>query len=394
MYNILLDSFQTMVNNRQSIAPAPSPEYTELLRRLTAMEESLKTMDSNIGIVIKGNKDSLEILDSVADASGELLAVIAPTTIPASASVPFAASSVGSTLDWYTTPSEAFFGISSAAPSVAPSVGPSVAPSVGPSVAPSVGPSVAPSVGPSVAPSVGPVVLTGANAGELSKQDRTRVLALIRGELKKHNFKSNKPELVAANDSKRSWDVNVDYRLPPNRQLMHDLHAYLAPKVVGTSVRQADISDCIYTNFCGTRRRVKESYEARKKTNSRSRKAGRETDHFDRRELTYHTFKAEIDMKVGKSCDGLLQKEAVSEGESEDDMPGVSSNRAIRTVRPSWRSDEYNHFLAVVDDFMRNRMDFNSRQMLKRSFGRDAVLAVPPRLTSLLPHWAFRDEFQ
>ncbi|OAD67066.1 hypothetical protein PHYBLDRAFT_163564 [Phycomyces blakesleeanus NRRL 1555(-)] len=370
MYNILLDSFQTMVNNRQSIAPAPSPEYTELLRRLTAMEESLKTMDSNIGIVIKGNKDSLEILDSVADASGELLAVIAPTTIPASASVPFAASSVGSTLDWYTTPSEALFGISSAAPSVAPSVGPSVA------------------------PSVGPVVLTGANAGELSKQDRTRVLALIRGELKKHNFKSNKPELVAANDSKRSWDVNVDYRLPPNRQLMHDLHAYLAPKVVGTSVRQADISDCIYTNFCGTRRRVKESYEARKKTNSRSRKAGRETDHFDRRELTYHTFKAEIDMKVGKSCDGLLQKEAMSEGESEDDMPGVSSNRAIRTVRPSWRSDEYNHFLAVVDDFMRNRMDFNSRQMLKRSFGRDAVLAVPPRLTSLLPHWAFRDEFQ
>ncbi|OAD73925.1 hypothetical protein PHYBLDRAFT_168349 [Phycomyces blakesleeanus NRRL 1555(-)] len=339
MYNILLDSFQTMVNNRQSIAPAPSPEYTELLRRLTTMEESLKTMDSNIGIVIKGNKDSLEILDSVADASGELLAVIAPTTIPASASVPFTVSSVSSTLDWYTTPSEAFFGISSVAPSVAPSVG--------------------------------PVVLTGANAGELSKQDRTRVLALIQGELKKHNFKSNKPELVAANDSKHSWDVNVDYRLPPNRQLMHDLHAYLAPKVVGTSVRQADISDCIYTNFCGMRRQ-----------------------HFDRRELTYHTFKAEIDVKVGKSCNGLLQKEAMSESESEDDMPGVSSNCAIRTVRPSWRSDEYNHFLVVVDDFMRNCMDFNSHQMLKRSFGRDAVLAVPPRLTSLLPHWAFRDEFQ
>ncbi|OAD74325.1 hypothetical protein PHYBLDRAFT_71405 [Phycomyces blakesleeanus NRRL 1555(-)] len=358
MYNILLDSFQTMVNNRQSIAPAPSPEYTELLRRLTAMEESLKTMDSNIDIVIKGNKDSLEILDSVADVSGELLAVIAPTTIPASASVPFAASSVGSTLDWYTTPSETFFGISSAAPSAASSV----------------------------APSVGLVVLTGANAGELSKQDRTRVLALIRGELKKHNFKSNKPELVAANDSKCSWDVNIDYRLPPNRQLMHDLHAYLAPK--------ADISDCIYTNFCGTRRRVKESYEARKKTNSWSRKAGQETNHFDHCELTYHTFKTEIDMKVGKSCDGLLQKEAMSEGESEDDMPGVSSNRAIRTVHPSWRSDEYNHFLAVVDDFMHNRMDFNSRQMLKRSFGRDAVLAVPPRLTSLLPHWVFRDEFQ
>ncbi|OAD76916.1 hypothetical protein PHYBLDRAFT_142422 [Phycomyces blakesleeanus NRRL 1555(-)] len=343
-----------MVNNRQSIAPAPSPEYTELLRRLTAMEESLKTMDSNIGIVIKGNKDSLEILDSVADASGELLAVIAPTTIPAPASVPFAASFIGSTLDWYITPSEAFFGISSAAPSVAPSVG--------------------------------PVVLTGANAGELSKQDRTRVLALIRGELKKHNFKSNKPELVAANDSKHSWDVNVDYRLLPNRQLMHDLHAYLAPK--------ANISDCIYTNFCGTRRQVKESYKARKKTNSRSRKAGQETDHFDRRELTYHTFKAEIDVKVGKSCDGLLQKEAMSEGKSEDDMPGVSSNCAIRTVRPSWRSNEYNHFLAVVNDFMRNRMDFNSRQMLKRPFGIDAVLAVPPRLTSLLPHWAFRDEFQ
>ncbi|OAD65557.1 hypothetical protein PHYBLDRAFT_165964 [Phycomyces blakesleeanus NRRL 1555(-)] len=285
------------------------------------MEESLKTIDSNIGIVIKGNKDSLEILDSIANASGELLAVIAPITIPASAS--------------YTTPSETFFGISSAAPSV------------------------------------GPVVLTGANTGELSKQDRTRVLALSQGELKKHNFKSNKPELVATNDSKRSWDVNVDYRLPPNRQPMHDLHAYLAPKVVGTSVQQTNISNCIYTNFCGTRRR-----------------------HFDHRELTYHTFKAEIDVKVGKSCNGLLQKEAMSEGESEDNMPGVLSNHAICTVHPSWRSDEYNHLLAVVNDFMRNRMDFNSCQMLKRSFGRDAVLAVPPRLMSLLPHWAFRYEFQ
>ncbi|OAD65930.1 hypothetical protein PHYBLDRAFT_152957 [Phycomyces blakesleeanus NRRL 1555(-)] len=84
----------------------------------------------------------------------------------------------------------------------------------------------------------------------------------------------------------------------------------------------------------------------------------------------------------------------MTEGESEDNMPGVSSNCAIRTVHPSWRSDEYNHFLVVVDDFISNHMDFNSGQMLKRSFGRDAVLAVPPRLTSLLPHWAFRDEFQ
>ncbi|OAD79335.1 hypothetical protein PHYBLDRAFT_139367 [Phycomyces blakesleeanus NRRL 1555(-)] len=244
-------SFQTMVNNHQSIAPAPSPEYTELLRRLTAIEESLKTMDSNIGIVIKGNKDSLEILDSIANASGERLAVIAPTTISAFAST--------------------FFGI--------------------------------PSATPSVAPSVGPVVLTGANTGKLSKQDRTRVL------------------------------------------LMHDLHAYLAPKVVGTSVQK----------------------------------------HFDCCKLTYHTFKTEIDVKVGKSCNRLLQKEAMSEGKSKDNMPEVLSNCAICT---------YNHFLMVVDDFIRNHMDFNLCQMLKRSFGRDAVLAVLARLTSLLPHWDFRDEFQ
>ncbi|OAD74309.1 hypothetical protein PHYBLDRAFT_144756 [Phycomyces blakesleeanus NRRL 1555(-)] len=306
--------FSILYNKKESVfgcGVCSSLNCGEYTTRLTAMEESHKTMDSNIGIVIKGNKDSLEILDSIVNASGELLVVIVSTTIPASAF--------------------AFFGISSAAPSVAPSVG--------------------------------PVILTDANAGELSKQDHTRILALIQEELKKYNFKSNKTELVAANDSKHSWDVNVDYRLPPNRQLMHDLHAYLAPKVVGTS----------------------EFYEARKKTNSWSRKADRENDHFDYRKLTYHTFKAEIDVKVGKSCNGLLQKEAMSEGKSEDNMPGVSSNRAIRT---------YNHFLAVVDDFMCNCMDFNSHQMLKRSFGRDTVLAVLPRLTSLLPHWAFRDKFQ
>ncbi|OAD65338.1 hypothetical protein PHYBLDRAFT_153588 [Phycomyces blakesleeanus NRRL 1555(-)] len=283
-----------MANNCQSIALALFLEYAELLRRLIAIEESLKTNDLNIDIVIKGKTDSLKILDNIANTSGQLLAIIAPTTVPASATA-------------------------------------------------------------SVVPSVVSVVLTGVNAGKLSKQDRSRVLALIQRELKKHNFKSNKLELVAVNDSKHSWDINVDYRLTPNRQLIHDLHAYLAPKVVGTS------------------------------TNSWSRKAGQETNHFDHCELTYHTFKAEIYVKMGKSCNRLLQKEAMSEDESEDDMPGDSCNHAIRT---------YNHFLAVVDDFMHNRMDFNLRQMLKRFFSKDTVLVVPPRLMSLFPHWAFRDKFQ
>ncbi|OAD71777.1 hypothetical protein PHYBLDRAFT_147539 [Phycomyces blakesleeanus NRRL 1555(-)] len=277
-----------MANNHQSITPAPFPEYAEFLRRLTAIEESLKTMDCNIDIVIKGNKDPLEILDNIANAFGELLAVIAPTTISASASVPFAASSIGSTLDWHTTPSETFL--------------------------------------------ASLLLLLLSVQWFLLVQTLVK-LTLIRGELKKHNFKSNKLELVAANDSKHSWDVNVDYRLLPNRQLMHDLHAYLAPK------------------------------------------------HFDHRKLTYYTFKTEIDVKVGKSCDRLLQKEAMSEDESENNMSGVLSNC-------------YNHFLVVVDDFMHNCMDFNSHQILKRSFGRDAILAVPSRLTSLLSHWTFRDEFQ
>ncbi|KAL0084117.1 hypothetical protein F4703DRAFT_1859151 [Phycomyces blakesleeanus] len=166
----------------------------------------------------------------------------------------------------------------------------------------------------------------------------------------------------------------------------------LKPKFAAGGLRPSEICSSIYTNFCGRCSAEQKSPSALDAGRSRSRRASRATTNFDCHELAYSIYKADIDTLMGKDCEGLINKAAMSEDESKDEIPGVPGNCVLCTVRPFWRSDEYNQFLEHVNKAMLRCLNLNVRQMAKKTFGRDADLAVLSQLKYSLSQWAFRDK--
>ncbi|OAD67634.1 hypothetical protein PHYBLDRAFT_173965 [Phycomyces blakesleeanus NRRL 1555(-)] len=210
--------------------------------------------------------------------------------------------------------------------------------------------------------------------------------------LRDPKFRSNNAALIAANDSKSSWNTEIHFNRSPNKELTLALMAYLKPKFAAGRLRPSEIRSSIYTNFCGRCSAERKSPSALDAGRSRSRRASRATTNFDCHELAYSIYKADIDTLMGKDCEGLINKAAMSENESKDEIPGVPGNCVLCTVRPFWRSDEYNQFLEHVNKAMLRCLNLNVRQMAKKTFGRDADLAVPSQLKYSLPQWAFRDK--
>ncbi|OAD69110.1 hypothetical protein PHYBLDRAFT_150102 [Phycomyces blakesleeanus NRRL 1555(-)] len=80
----------------------------------------------------------------------------------------------------------------------------------------------------------------------------------------------------------------------------------------------------------------------------------------------------------------------MSEGESNDDMSPSQPRNEICVARPSWRSDELNKFITEVDSFVVKQLGANSRQLLKRVYGRTVESTVPIDLDPALPQWALK----
>ncbi|OAD72703.1 hypothetical protein PHYBLDRAFT_168966 [Phycomyces blakesleeanus NRRL 1555(-)] len=185
--------------------------------------------------------------------------------------------------------------------------------------------------------------------------------------------------LSAANDSKSSWNAEIHFNRSPNKELTLALMAYLKSKFAADGLRPSKIHGSIYTNFCGRRSAEQKLPSALDAGRSRSRRASRATTNFDCHELAYSICKVDIDILMEKNCEGLINKTAMSESESEDEIPEVSDNH-------------YNQFLGHVDKAMLRCLSLNVRQIVKKTFGRDTDLAVPSQLKRSLPQWAFRDE--
>ncbi|OAD78118.1 hypothetical protein PHYBLDRAFT_164992 [Phycomyces blakesleeanus NRRL 1555(-)] len=309
-----------------TLAPHPSKENADLIARLDAMQQSLKDMDSKIGCVVKGNADALEVLDTLIGTSDNVLEI---------------------------------------APASAPSSAPSSAPT--------------------------------ATSTDVNQEVYNRLFSLIQSQLRDPKFRSNDAALIAANDSKSSWNTKIHFNRFPNKKLTLALMAYLKPKLAADGLRPSKIRSSIYTNCgdsdtrmldlshirtysywdsvvaiilrCSAERKLLSALDAGR---SRSRRASQATTNFDCRELAYSICKADIDTLMGKDRKGLINKAPISEGELEDEIPGVLGNHVICTVRPSWRSNEYNQFLGYVDVAVLKCLNLNVRQMAKKTFGRDA----------------------
>ncbi|OAD77712.1 hypothetical protein PHYBLDRAFT_164604 [Phycomyces blakesleeanus NRRL 1555(-)] len=234
------------------------------------------------------------------------------------------------------------------------------------------------------------VASTSAALPITESSDTNAVFGYIHGYMWNPKLKSRDQAEIQANAIKPKWAVDVRFDRSPNRELVKQLLYYLEKKFAGTDMRTRDLRKCIYTNFCSRRRQQRELPETRRALNTNSRRSGRETDNYTRRRLAYDAYKADIDLKMGRNCSGLIQKSVMSEGESDDDMSPSQPRNEIRVARPSWRSDELNKFITEVDSFVVKQLGANSRQLLKRVYGRTVESTVPIDLDPALPQWALK----
>ncbi|KAG2191853.1 hypothetical protein INT47_002868 [Mucor saturninus] len=339
--------------NRRAIAPRTTDEFRELMDRLTSVEAGLSnvtgevrsvgtrlaTMDTRLGVIIQDGASTIAILDGFGNVPG------------ATSSAPVAAASVA------------------AAPIVAALI------------------VAAPVAAAPLSPTV--VALAAFEAPQM--QETNRAYGFIRRYLKTQNFRSNNPDLVEANNRKPSWRTDVAFNESPNKELVLEIMAYLQPRFLESGLRYPDLRRYIYTNFNGRRTQEKKSFEKRAEANARSRRNGRQADHLTRRREAYSNNKAAIDQEMDRDCSNLIQKAAMSEGESDDEGSDASFGRRILTARPSWRSDEFNHFLELVDDYVLAGLGTRHCQMLRRKFGRVDEVAVPEGMVPPPPEWAVRN---
>ncbi|OAD71079.1 hypothetical protein PHYBLDRAFT_148296 [Phycomyces blakesleeanus NRRL 1555(-)] len=151
-------------------------------------------------------------------------------------------------------------------------------------------------------------------------------------------------------------------------------------KFAGTDMRTCNLCKCIYTNFCSRRCHQRELPETRRALNTNSRRSGCETDNYTCRCLAYDVNKADIDLKMGRNCSGLIQKLVMSEGESDDDMSPSQPRNKIRL----------NKFITEVDSFVVKQLGANSHQLLKGVYGRTVESTVPIDLDLALSQWALK----
>ncbi|OAD65778.1 hypothetical protein PHYBLDRAFT_153033 [Phycomyces blakesleeanus NRRL 1555(-)] len=185
-------------------------------------------------------------------------------------------------------------------------------------------------------------------------------------------FESDNPALVAENESKKKWNLNEKINHRDNIAVINYLKSYISAQ----------------TRLAGTH---PQSSEQKAKKNSKGRANSR-------------TLQASIDAAMGyktgnpveKAYLKLFQKDAMSDGESDIEIVDNLPRRCLHVARPTWRSEEFNRLLTMVDDIDRTHHMLNAGVGTKPRMNRyPATLlpcSVPATLSQSLPCWAINDE--
>ncbi|OAD71934.1 hypothetical protein PHYBLDRAFT_169847 [Phycomyces blakesleeanus NRRL 1555(-)] len=185
-------------------------------------------------------------------------------------------------------------------------------------------------------------------------------------------FKSKHLAEIQANNGKPRWNTAVNFNQLPNTELKENLVAYLERNFVGAGLRKSDVRDFVYTNFTSRKRAANKCQAKKKSDNARNRRSSREK-------------------KMKRDCSGLIIKEAMSVGESDDGTSPHVSYSGLRLCRPGWRSDEYNHFITLVDNKVVADLGLNSHQLLSCAFGKTIERPVPDAIAAQFSQWALRN---
>ncbi|OAD65466.1 hypothetical protein PHYBLDRAFT_153364 [Phycomyces blakesleeanus NRRL 1555(-)] len=228
-------------------------------------------------------------------------------------------------------------------------------------------------------------------ASDAKSVNKTKTYRLLWEHLWDPKFKSKHLAEIQANNGKSRWNMAVNFNQLPNTKLTENLVAYLERNFVGAGLRKSDVRDFVYTNVTSRKHAANKSQAKKKSDNARNRRSSREKEHLKRCKTAYQSNKTAIDDEMKRDCSGLIIEEAMSVGESDDGTSPHVSYSGLRLRRPDWRSDEYNHFITLVDNKVVADLGLNSHQLLSCAFGETIEGPVPDAIASQFPQWALRN---
>ncbi|OAD78068.1 hypothetical protein PHYBLDRAFT_141930 [Phycomyces blakesleeanus NRRL 1555(-)] len=242
-------------------------------------------------------------------------------------------------------------------------------------------------------------VTQGVTATNVSTNRHTKgeicaiVLNLINGRMWVRNFRSNDPELVAENESRRQWNTAERIDHPDNVEVINYLRQYIIAQPRTAGFWEDMIVQKIKNNY-------KTCFCAVNATPSKCLPKGAIIIHLHRVDTYINNWLA-IDTEMGYKPDNpdemaylhLLKKSVISDSESEDEnVTPIIRVRVLQVARPSWRSAELNRLIQFID-FLAAENDKKiatpqSKQRMPRYLKTIEVTPVPSHLTAILPVWA------
>ncbi|OAD80844.1 hypothetical protein PHYBLDRAFT_138395 [Phycomyces blakesleeanus NRRL 1555(-)] len=254
------------------------------------------------------------------------------------------------------------------------------------------------SLGPSLMPSYVPQ--TSLSDAEISDI----ILEIFAEKLWDWKFESDDPALVAENESKKKWNLNEKINHRDNVAVINYLKSYISAQTRLAGTHPWVISDKIKNRYKHSHCTFHESPEQKAKKNSKGRANSSTLQMSIRRKSTYMDNWVAIDAAMGyktgnpveKAYLKLFQKDAMSDGESDIEIVDNLPRRCLHVAHPTWRSEEFNRLLTMVDDIDRTHHVLNVGVGTKSRMNRyPATLlpcSVPATLSQSLPHWAINDE--
>ncbi|OAD68587.1 hypothetical protein PHYBLDRAFT_150182 [Phycomyces blakesleeanus NRRL 1555(-)] len=158
-------------------------------------------------------------------------------------------------------------------------------------------------------------------------------------------FESYNPALVAENESKKKWNLNEKINHRNNVAVINYLKSYISTQTRLAGTHPWVISDKIKNRYKHSHRTFHESPEQKAKKNSKGRANSRTLQISIDAAMRYKTGNS-----VEKAYLKLFQKDAMSDGESDIEIVDNLPQWCLHVACPTWRSEEFNRLLTMVDN--------------------------------------------
>ncbi|OAD65522.1 hypothetical protein PHYBLDRAFT_153425 [Phycomyces blakesleeanus NRRL 1555(-)] len=194
-------------------------------------------------------------------------------------------------------------------------------------------------------------------------------------------FESDDPALVAENET-----------------VINYLKSYISTQTRLAGTHPWVISDKVKNRYKHSHCTFHESPEQKAKKNSKGRANSRtlQSTYMD----NWVAIDAAMGYKTGNSVEKtylkLFQKDAMSDGESDIEIVDNLPRRCLHVACPTWRSEEFNRLLTMVDDIDHTHHVSNAgvgtKPRMNRYLATLLPCSVPATLSQSLSRWAINNK--